>query len=183
MSIKRMIVSLGIMAILTGCVPSIYPLYTDKDVVFDAGLVGAWLNTDEEETWTFARGEDQSYEMTISGEDSTVVFRAHLVELDGHRFIDVYPDPPYWDDSPYSDLMLPLHWFGSISIDGDTLVVSLMDPDDLTKMADSGIKIPAYIDVDYLRVLTASTEELQQFVVDNLDKGIFSVPGRMVRQK
>lgn len=180
---KNLIIALGIVAIMAGCVPSIYPLYTEKDLVSDPSLVGTWLDKDEEETWTFTQGDGQSYDMSISGEDSTVMFRAHLLELDGHRYIDLYPNPPAWDDSPYRDLMLPLHWFGSISIDGDTLVLSLMDPDDLAAMADSGINIPSYMDVDNLRILTASTEELQQFVVDNPDKDVFAVRGRMFRQK
>lgn len=183
MSIKNLLISLGILAILAGCVPSIYPLYTDKDVVFDPSLVGSWLNKDDDETWTFTRGEDQSYDMSISGKDSTVMFQAHLVELGGRRFIDLYPNPPDWDDSPYHDLMLPLHWFGSISIIGDTLIVSLMNPDNLTALADSGVTVPSYVDIDDLRVLTASTADLQKFVVDNSERDVFTVPGKMVRQK
>lgn len=183
MSTKNLIIAFSIVVILAGCVPSIFPLYTEKDLVSDPSLVGTWLDKDEEETWTFAQGDDQSYDMSISGEDSTVMLRAHILELDGHRFIDLYPNPPAWDDSPYRDLMLPLHWFGSISIVGDTLTISLIDPDDLVTMAKSGVKIPSSVDVDNLRVLTASTDEMQQFIIDNLDKGVFTVPGRMFRQK
>ncbi len=180
---RNLFISLGILVILAGCVPSIYPLYTEKDIVLDPALIGSWLDKDEEETWTFARGDDQSYDMSISGEDSTVMFRTHLVEFDGHRFIDVYPNPPDWDDSPYRDLMLPLHWFGSITINGDTLVISLMDPNGLDKLVEAGVTLPSSVDIDNLRVLTASTEELQKFVIDNQDKDVFTVPGRMFRQK
>jgi hypothetical protein len=183
MNAKMFIIATGVMAILAGCMPSVYPLYTDKDIVLDPSLVGTWINQEDDEKWTFARGDGQSYDMAISGEDSTVMFQTHLVELGGHRFIDVCPRPPDWEDSPYRDLMLPLHWLGSISIDGDTLIISLMDPNDMSKLAKSGVKTPSYVDVDNLRVLTASTEELQKFIIDNLDKKVFTVPGRMFRQK
>lgn len=183
MNAKNLMISLGILIILAGCVPSIYPLYTNKDVIFDPSLIGSWLIEDEDETWTFAPGDGRSYDMSVSGDDSTAVFRAHLVELDGHRFLDVCPNPPGWSDSPYSDLMLPLHWFGPVSVVGDTMAIALIDPDDLAALADSGIAIPSYVDVHFLRVLTASTEELQKFVTKNPANDVFTVPGRMIRKK
>lgn len=183
MNAKNLIIVVGILAVLGGCVPSMYPLYTSKDIVFDQTLVGTWLDKDEGLTWTFARGDGQSYDMAITENDSTVMFRTHLVELDGHRFVDVCPNPPDWDDSPYSDLMLPLHWLASVTINGDTMIISLMDPNDLDNLAKNGVKLPTYADIDNFRVLTASTEELQKFVTGNPAKDIFTVPGRMFRQK
>ena len=39
------IAMLGLALGLTGCVPSLQPLYTEKDTVFDPALVGVWQKT------------------------------------------------------------------------------------------------------------------------------------------
>ncbi|MBK6364443.1 MAG: hypothetical protein IPF52_13480 [Saprospiraceae bacterium] len=44
---------MGIISILTGCIPSLNPLYTDKDLVFTSQLLGTWTGAKSEESWTF----------------------------------------------------------------------------------------------------------------------------------
>src|SRR5688572_2052421 len=38
--------------VVAGCVPSLNPLYTLKEVVFDPALIGSW--SEEGSTWTFS---------------------------------------------------------------------------------------------------------------------------------
>jgi hypothetical protein len=97
---------LSLVALLTGCTPvdSLNPLYTDKDVIFDPALLGQWGS--DTEGYNFAKGEDGAYQITISSKDDktgqlvSLVYEAHLVELQSHRFLDVVPKQ--WTPSPQS---------------------------------------------------------------------------------
>jgi hypothetical protein len=103
---KRYLVLLALLAWLTGCVPvdSLNPLYTDKDIVFDESLVGTWVGPDngQEGALEFSKLDQngkQAYVMTMtdkSGDDgrckSVTVYHAHLVNLNGRRFLDVVPE-------------------------------------------------------------------------------------------
>jgi hypothetical protein len=92
----RFLLVLSLTAFLAGCTPvdSLHPLYSGKnDVVFDPGLLGQWGS--ENEGMNFAKLGDNGYRIVMSNKDddtgqiTTAVFDAHLVELEGHRFLDV----------------------------------------------------------------------------------------------
>ena len=80
---------------LAGCAPvdSLNPLYSDKDVVFDEALLGQWGT--EQDGLNVARLGVDGYQFVTSSKDDqsgqtvTVVFDAHLVNLQGHRFLDL----------------------------------------------------------------------------------------------
>ena len=48
---SRGVVAIAGLLLLGGCVPSLQPLFTDRDLVFDPGLIGTWKDTDGETTW------------------------------------------------------------------------------------------------------------------------------------
>jgi len=202
------IIAVAMAAILIGCVPSLHPLYTGSDLVFDEGLVGDWIEEGEDEIWTFEKGgggyyltitevedddEDQDVDEDDDAEiddddahkaddDEVLEFRAFLFELDGRRFIDFYADPGEWSESAYSDLMLPMHWFGAIEIEDDHFDIAVMDGGKLSSMVEAGTDAPSYVEMDNYLLLTAPTGDLQEFVLDHIDDGIFSVNGRMFRK-
>ncbi len=204
------LVGLVTAAIMFGCMPSLHPLYSDSDIVFDEGLIGDWSEEDEEEIWTFEQGEGGGYYLTITeiedddeagdvddeddaeGEDDddidddnggeAVALRAYVFELNGRRLIDFHADPPELSGTSYEDLMLPMHWFGTIEIADDYFDIALMEGDTLLSMIKAGVNVPAYVDMNGFPLLTAPTEELQAFVRDHMDDGLFSVKGRMYRK-
>ena len=106
---KRYLVLLALLACLTGCVPvdSLNPLYTDKDTVFDESLLGTWVGRDngaegELGISTLVENGKQGYLLTLVDRDkedghcrSVMTYSAHLVNLDGRRFLDVTPE--VWD--------------------------------------------------------------------------------------
>ena len=54
-------------AALGACVPSVYPLYTDKDLRFEPVLIGTWAEKPEaDETWTFTKADDTSYGLVVT---------------------------------------------------------------------------------------------------------------------
>src|SRR6266849_402539 len=95
MQLSKLLLTCLLTVFLAGCVPvdSLNPLYTDKDVTFDNALIGQWGT--EKEGLNFAKIGDNAYRMVLSGKDddtgqvTTTVFEAHLVSLQGHRFLDV----------------------------------------------------------------------------------------------
>ncbi len=95
MKLFKLFLALPLAVLLAGCAPvdSLNPLYADKDVVFDEALLGQWGTA--EEGLNFAKLGDNGYRIVMSGKDddtgqvTTFVFDAHLVNLQGHLFLDV----------------------------------------------------------------------------------------------
>lgn len=95
MKLSRFLLALPLAVVLAGCSPvdSLNPLYTDKDVVFDPALLGQWGS--ENGGLNFAKLGDNAYRIVMSGKDddtgqiTSMFLDAHLVQLQGHRFLDV----------------------------------------------------------------------------------------------
>src|SRR5215813_2285477 len=95
---KRNILALAAaLALLSGCItPSVNPLYTDNDLVFEPVLVGVWVDEGStkatDENWAFEKGTGKSYKLTITedhGEKGE--FETHLIKLKDHFFLDLKP--------------------------------------------------------------------------------------------
>lgn len=96
MKFVKSFLSLMVIAFLAGCGPvdSLNPLYTEKDVVFDPALLGQWRP--EKGEWNFIKTNDGGYQLVTSGTDDdgqyqSFIYQAHLLELQGHRFLDLAP--------------------------------------------------------------------------------------------
>jgi hypothetical protein len=104
MKLFRFLLALPLAALLAGCSPvdSLHPLYTEQDVVFDETLLGQWGA--ETDGLNFARLGANEYRVVMSGKDedtgqtTSAVFDAHLVELNGARFLDVV-----WKEHPFAN--------------------------------------------------------------------------------
>ncbi len=163
-------------ALLTACVPSLNPLYTDADLTVDDALTGLWYDSDGA-SWYFERSDGPSYRLTYSPKLAGVPlqerpgrpghFVAHLVRLGNDLFLDLYPDS--YPDGPDlgNDLLafhlVPAHTFSRIWIERDSLRLGMMDPDWLDAALDSGEIELAHKRGDEGILLTASTAELQAF--------------------
>jgi hypothetical protein len=93
---KKLLFLFTLIAFLAGCLPvdSLEPLYTDKDTVFDTALLGEWVSPDanDDGVTTFTEVSSQpvsSYKTTMQDKDEITKYSAHLVDLQGHRFLDV----------------------------------------------------------------------------------------------
>ncbi|MFC1558558.1 hypothetical protein ACFL40_04295 [candidate division KSB1 bacterium] len=172
-----------IMAVFAGgCfVTSLYPLYTEQDVIFDPGLLGKWK--EGKDIWEFQRmeKEDDSYQVIIIQDGSPVgMLEGHLVKLDKYMFMDYIPSHFVFKDDSNNVIkdvpddkilwwnqahLIPTHSFGRISIEGDSLKISLLDIDWFKKMVKENKINIKYEETEDNFLLTASTEELQKFVV------------------
>jgi hypothetical protein len=176
--------------LLVGCVPSLHQLYTDKDVVYDPKLIGVWKDPNDKDmgTWEFCRAaEPNSYKMIYTDkEKKSGSFDVHLVKLDKMLFLDVFPNDPNLPYNGYYNFhLLPVHTFIKINRIEPTLQMCFMDAGkfekrlekepDLLKHEVLGNKQPKY-------VLTASTKELQKFMLKHADdEDVFGKPCNLKR--
>jgi hypothetical protein len=92
--------------LLCGCIPmSVYPFYTEKDLVFNADLLGMWISSDDESHYLFEQADSTAYTMTYREGDKESKYDAHLFKLGNVLFLDVYPR----DESITADDMLLEH--------------------------------------------------------------------------
>src|SRR6185436_19568254 len=168
------------LALLSACIPSLYPFYTDEDLTYDSKLLGSWGPRDAKsvERWVFTAGGGKVYQLDITdNEGKTGEFEAHLLKLDQHLFLDLTPHEVKTDPSQ-TDMV---NW----SLVAGHLLVGVYQIDRTFKMA--------FLDVKWLEnflkanpsavahrmtrnqlVLTAGTRQLQQFVLAHLgEKELF----------
>jgi hypothetical protein len=176
---KTLIILMAAVALgFAGCfVPSVNPLYTEKDLVFDPALAGTWGKADEDQRWIFARDGDKSYAWTVQEKDSTNVFRAHLLKLGEHRFFDailVRTTDEAKGLARICVVMRPAHLFFKVEITNSVLRLDALDCDWLEKLVKED---PHAVTHEWLHepdnppgedgrvLLTASTAELQSFIL------------------
>ena len=185
--------------LLGGCLPvmSLHPLFNEKDVVFDEKLLGTWVEdsnshaTNSQTICEFKRADanENAYRLIFSDKDSLQngfliegrkgLFIAHLVKLKDKLFLDASPDRlPYYEPRDpneegwaYNSLfLLPTHTFIKVDAIGPQLILRLTDDDKFEKLLLSGPNtVIKYTFLDDKPILTASTEELQAFVLKYAD--------------
>lgn len=168
-------------AVLGGCVPvlSLHPLYTDKDVVFEEKLLGTWVD-DSNNIWEFKdpNKQEKAYELIVidhGGEKG--LFDAHLTKLQNKLFLDVYPGKlPCGEEDPNkiewhfnAFFFIPFHAFMKINSIEPELKLQLTDDEDMKKLLNEDPNAVKHESVKDGFILTASTKELQAFVLKYVD--------------
>jgi hypothetical protein len=188
----RNLIAIAIAAVLlSACIPSVNPFYTNKDVVFDPRLLGEWQmkeSSDEPQLWKFEKGDDKAYKLTVTEKDSKRgEFNAHLFKLKQEFFLDLIPGNCDYATNQ-ADLvafsMFPGHLLLRVPQLGPELKLAFCDFDWLKKHLEANPKALAHrIEQDRI-LLTASTRDLQRFVLRHLAAGeLFQKPGELVRKE
>ena len=177
--------------VLSGCiVKSLHQYYQEDDVIYDNTLLGSWLDEDRTllviKPYTFAVGFmkcdsiDNSYLVELYEDaNEPQKFNAHLFELGGKKYLDFRP----LRDDRYDDFLdvhlISAHSLALIEInDQGSLTIGWFNEDWLGKLFEENrVKISHEVfkgespseGSEY--VLTASTEELQKFILK------YGVPG------
>jgi len=186
---KKTLPLLLVMALMltSACIPCLHPLYLDKDLIFDPALIGTWSEKDSKETWQFTKVDDETYRLVYTNNEGRVgTFRAHLLKLGKERFLDIYPEGTKEKLNELYDLLrLPAHTFFHVPEIQPELKMSCMEGDWLKNfLKKNPDAIRHEIIEDDLVVLTASTSELQAFILAHLeDEGAFSDASKDAMQK
>jgi len=165
------IIALGILMVTAGCIRSLHPLYTEEDVVFEPGLIGEWAEEGDDETWAFSKKSENAYKFVYTdGQGKQGTFSAHLSKIEGHLFLDFFPEEPDTDKNDFYQFhLLPVHTFAHVKQIEPTLQMRFPDPDWLEELLEenpNAIRHEIVEDVGLL--LTASTQELQAFWLKHL---------------
>lgn len=157
-------------AFLTACVPSLQPLYTPETTIFREELIGVWKEKPEEngETWTFTKGENNTYQLNIRDEEKTSVLEVRLVKLGDHLFLDLFPSEGAIEDTSLGDFyrasLVPAHLIIKLKL-GAKLELQLLQTEKLDELLKAAPKTLAHTHIEKDRlVITASTQELQAFI-------------------
>jgi hypothetical protein len=186
--------------ILAGCVPvlSLHPLFDNQNLTFDEKLLGTFTEPNNI-TWEFARSEDpNAYLLTfsaVSEKDQKVLkglFTVHLVKLDGRLFMDIYPKEYPWADEAgleqtkwlyNSLLLLSAHTFAKVEIAEPQVKLWLTDDVTMKELLKENPDAVKHEVVEDNPVLTASTQQLQKFVLKYAnDKRLFANESILTRK-
>lgn len=151
---------------LSGCVVlSIQPFYSEKDVVFDKELLGAWKVEGKEDTLLFRKADDVSYNIAVFEDGKAIVYRGYLFELMRSRYLDI--TQPDASDSSQTGHMIPVHTLWKVEYGGDTLTIYGVNG---TKLRDILKEKPLpWADPDYRGgvLLMGTTAQIQEFLRQN----------------
>jgi hypothetical protein len=180
----RKLLSYMLPLLLGGCVPvlSLYPLYTKEDLVLEKKLPGTWVDdaNSPETTWEFKRIDEpqNAYQLIFTDEDGNKgSFVAHLLKLQDKLFLDITPSELPWEpddpnkmDWPYNSFFLiPAHAFLKIDSIEPKLKMRLALESKIEELLKENPKAVTYTTVGERLILTASTKELQAFVLKHVD--------------
>jgi hypothetical protein len=161
-----MLLVTGTLALLmVACIPSLHPIYTEKDLVFDPGLLGTWADKEGKDRLVLVRSGEKSYDFYYTEEEDSRRFEGHLAQVGGYRFLDLLPADPGMKNEFYQMHLIRAHTFSRVWIEGDTLRLAFFDHGWVKGMIDQGRMTIAYERSDEGILLTAATAELQKLVV------------------
>lgn len=190
---KRNLIAFAVVTILvSACIPSLNPFYTQKDLVFDSRLIGEWQekgNTNNPEIWKFEQLDKNTMKLTVVEQGKTGEFAAHLFKLKQEQFLDLIPtDSNYNRATNQADLVVfstfPGHLLVRVPQIAPELSLAFFDFGWLETYLKQNPKALAYHreSEDGPIVLTANTGDLQKFVLKHLGTNeLFEEPGQMVR--
>ena len=181
MGFRRDFIALTLLIVMCGCIESLHPFYSEKDLVFEPALVGTWSEpgSTSEESWAFAPSGEKAYRLVVTDSDGrSGAFEAHLASLKGALILDLYPEDPELTASTfYKDHLQKVHSFVRVVKVGKVLTMSALD---VTWLQDFLKKRPRALKHEKTKdgiLLTASTQELQAFILKHLNTpGAFQDP-------
>lgn len=177
-------------ALLSACLPSVNPFYTEKDVVFDSDLVGEWRiegETKPSGIWKIEKTDSKAYKLTTTEPDGKQgEFAVHLFKLEKDCFLDMVPSDCTYGPKQTDNVaaaMFPGHLLLRVTLRASQLKVASTDFVWLEKHLTANPKALAHHVADKRLLLTADTRALQRFVLKHLGDGeLFEKPTVMVRK-
>jgi len=165
------------LAVLLGaCVPSLHPFFTARDLINDPTLLGRWEHGDN--AWEFSPGEGQALHVTLfegrPDRRKEGSFVGHLFKLGDHQFLDLVPDKlelAATQSELVKAALIPGHLLIRVRAVGAKRQLLWCDPGWVDKLLASNPRALAHRRSGDTLALTATTPELQAFVLAHLGDG------------
>jgi hypothetical protein len=171
MSLVRQ-VTIASLLLIAGCLPSLHGVYTDEDLVFEPGIVGFWQLENSSQTWDFKKRDEKSFDLVFTDKlGQSGRFVAHLCRVEDTLFLDLFP----WDEDAdatafYKYHLLPIHTVYMVKQTKPSLELVSMDLNWLKQhLADHPDDL-SHSTYNKRTLITASTKELQKFLVARKDR-------------
>ena len=181
--------------ILPGCVYSLYPIYTNNDLVYESKLEGTWSAPGSKEVWKFEnllqhemapykdkaeRAEKESFKkqfinkntylLTYTENGETRRMQANLAKLDDNLFLDIFPESLNLKNSFFEDQYVPVHTYAKIKMVAGRFELYFFNSELLYKLLEQNTIRIKHESFQYYKIITASTEDLQKFVKKYADR-------------
>ncbi len=149
---------------------SIHPLFTEQTSVLDDRILGTWLGI-LGDSLVFSRSGDNFYRLELRQTNRILKFEVHLIRInpanDSQYYVNLYPadtDKEYNIDPTH---VLPLYSFYKIDLKGNKLNAIALRYEWFQQRIVAGQKIPEYVWIPDGLLLTGSTENLRNFIIEN----------------
>jgi hypothetical protein len=166
---RGLLITLMPILLLSACIPSLQPFYTEKDLIFESSLVGSFSDNEGSGLWTFTKSADLEYKLTIKDKEKSSTFSTHLFQLGSDHFIDLYAAKESLDDWPREDFfkasLIPGHLVLKVPSFSPKLALQVMDEDGIKEYlkANKGAVPHTFIESERL-VFTGSSEQMRDFL-------------------
>jgi hypothetical protein len=167
---------IGMLAVvLVGCVPTLNPVYTQRDLIYDAALLGFWRQRESTATWNFTKAGEKEYALAYTDtEGRSGTFTARLANVGGVQFLDLYPVKDELESSEfYKFHLLPIHTVYIVRQTSPDLKLAGFDLKWLDEYLQQNPDALQHSTYNGQQLVTASTEELQAFLLEH--QGHFNV--------
>lgn len=181
----RPLTILTILISLAGCIRSLHPIYTERDIFFDPNLIGQWSDDAGKEIWTFSARDSNNYNLVhTDNRGKQGRFIAHLVKINETLFLDLFPGELEVDGNDFYQFhFLPVHTFLYVQQIQPTLQMSFPDGDWLKAILEENPQAIGHETTGDEVVLTAGTKELQTFWLNHITTaGAFGDPTNLKQQ-
>jgi hypothetical protein len=176
--------------LLTGCfVKSLHPFYEADNVIFKKEFLGTW-SAEDSSTWKIEQSmkpnglfkpqvPGNAYLITYTDKKGTAQFSVHLFKIGARLFLDFYPEEVESVNDLMASHLVPAHTVARVDLMQDKMVIQWYNEEWLiglfrqNKIRIAHEKVPLEAgktgDDNYQVVLTASTSELQKFMLKYSD--------------
>jgi hypothetical protein len=167
MNIRAVSGSVICLLLVAGCIPSLHPLYRTENLIFDPEVIGEWRQADSPEKWQFTKRDNKSYTLVYTDPNGRQgKFIACIAEIQGKRFLDLFPDQTN-TDAPgfYTFHLVPIHTIYLIRRTQPKLELAAVGYPWLDDYLSEHPKAIDHVVFGGRKLLTAPTEQVQAFVL------------------
>jgi hypothetical protein len=190
MKTKNLIMISLVIFLISGCfVKSLHPFYKENEVIYKKELTGNWEGNDSS-TWKIEQGKkyaglfkpdipDNAYLITYTDKKGVARFTVHLFQLDNRYFLDFYPEEVESNNDLMAIHLVPMHTVARVDLTPGKIVIQWYNEEWLinlfrqNKIRIAHEKVPMSEvktgEDNFQVVLTASTDDLQKFMLKYID--------------
>lgn len=163
--------SIAALLLLTGCWPSLHPIYTPDDLISEPDLVGKWGTDDSQGFYEFTQDGEKGYHLLYQDDEGVQSeFEVHLIKLGNYTLMDFFPEELNFEITElYKAHLMPVHSFTRIVELSDSLAWQYFDYNFIEAALKANPEALKHERVEDITFLTASTEDLQAFILKHLE--------------